>query len=91
MFGRNNSKQVSTLMTDKLADTKCKRMEHLSLSETTIRSKYLSICIASWAKRSLQKLTKQALPLIDQDPLRSQKNGNKMSVDFGWHADEKLE
>ena len=97
LFSRNTAKQISISVTDQLTDTNHTRMEHLSLLSITIRSKYLAMGSA-WFCYKLITESNQASTSIDRRvrgdwefPFRSQKSGNKMSVDFGRNVDEKLQ
>ena len=82
---------------DKSADTNRTRMEHLSLSDTAIGLKDLAIVSERLGNKLIAEAN-QASASIDRRghsdqgfSFRSQKSGNKMSVDFERNADEKLE
>ena len=83
-------------MTDQLVDTNRTRMEHILLSAITIGPKYLAISSAQLGDKLIVNAD-QAIAPIDRQrhgnqefPFQSQKSGNKMNVDFGRKADEKI-
>ena len=83
-------------MADQLIDTKRTRTEHLSFTATTIGSKYLTINSAFLCDKIIPE-TNQASAFIyrrghgyQEFPFKSQKSGNKMTVDFGRNTDDKI-
>ena len=95
-FGRSATNKTPILTTDQSADTNHTSMEHLSLSTIIIGSKYIVIS-SEWLGNKLIVSANQESTPIDirghgdrEFPFGIQKSGNKMSVDFGRNADDKI-
>ena len=95
-FGINNAKQIFISTTDQLTGTNRTRMGHLLLLEKTVCLKDLAIICARLVE-NLIIYANQAIASIDrlghgdqELTLGSSNIGNKMSVDFGRNADDKI-
>ena len=95
-FWRHTHRQISISTKVQSTDNNCTRMEHLLLSAITIGSNELTTDSSQLGDKLVMEAN-QSRSSIDRwgnakqgFPFGGKKSGNKMIIDFGRNADEKI-